>query len=153
MLRRVAHRESDRDFLIETVYLAVAEIGADFESETVNCRDQGLAFTKQIACSAVIVGFLNSDSFPVAIIRLTIELHRDAGRGLADRNIKNMRGYCAHGDKSFFKRISVIFSCSAAAIPISVSRSFPSRAWQSSNISSALFPVAHTMNINPNLSK
>lgn len=152
VLRRIFHGESDRDFLVKTVDLAVSEISFDIEYETVNRRRQLITGGQEIVRSSIAVGFLTSDGFPPAIMRLAIEPYKDPGRGPADRYIKNVCCYSAHSDKSFLSRISVIFFCSFAAMAISVSRSLPSRDRQSSSISSALFPVAQTMKINPNFS-
>lgn len=152
MLRRIVDDKSDRDFLVKSIDLAVAEVGSHVECETVSRCDQWLAFRNEIAHATVGVRFPGSDRIPSAIVRLPLEPDRYAGRRPADRNIQNMCCYSAHSDNSFLSLISVIFCCSSAAIMISVSRSFASRARQSSNISSAIFPVAQTMNMNPNFS-
>ena len=152
MLRRIFHVECDRDLLIETVDLAAAEISLDIEYESVNSCRQLLALGYQFARPAVIVRFLSSDSFPTAVVRLAIKPYQDAGRRAAYRNIKNVCGYSAHNDKSFLSLISVIFCCSFAAFTISVARSLLIRKRQSFNISFAVFPVAQTMNMNPNFS-
>ena len=43
----------------------------------------------------------------------------------------------------------MIFACSSAAMRNSVARSFCSRERSSASISAAVFPVAHTMKMNP----
>ena len=96
MLRRIAHHESDRDFLIETVDLVVPEIGPDIECETVNCRHQRFTHRQQIPSSTVAVRFLTSERFPVAILCLTIEPHKDACCRPADRDIEYVCCYFAH---------------------------------------------------------
>ena len=145
VLRRIAYNKGDRNFAVKGIDLAVSEIGTDVERQTVNSVNQSSTIGDQVAGSAVGIGRLIAERFPVSIACLTLERYGDAGRRPPDRNIENVCCYTAHNDNSFLNRILVISCCSPAAILISVLLSLFRRSRQSSSISDGLFPVAQTM--------
>jgi ATP-binding cassette subfamily B protein len=76
-------------------------------------------------------------------------LRRAGGRAAAVR-VEDMGGKSAHDASSFSSRMRVMLACSSAAMRSSSSGGLSSRARSNSNISAALFPVAHTRKMKPN---
>src|SRR4051812_46567847 len=107
----------------------------------------------QVVCPAVVVGNALCDDLPPRTVGPSLERYRYADRRCAGCDVEYVGGDGAHCSSNLVNLISVIFSCSSAAILSSVAAELLMRALQMASISLADRPVAQTMNIKPNFSR
>src|ERR1043166_3121727 len=137
----------------ETLDAAHSKIRTCIERQSVMARQERFGRRKEVLYPAVDVGYAFCDFLPTRSVGFSFQDDWDSGSGFSGRRIKNMGCDSAHFSKSFVNLISVIFRCSSAAICNSVAAEFLSLALHIASISSADFPVAQTININPNFSR
>src|ERR1700733_12857834 len=133
--------ESDGDFGVDAGAAVTFKIEADGKGEAI---DSVACIRAEIAAPSVAVRGTDAHCNP-GIAEDFIEANRKLGGGLAQDRIEHMGGDCAHCRSHFLNRSWVIWRCCSAASRSSLRRSLANRLRKMLSISSADFPVAHTM--------
>ena len=150
VLTRIIDLKLDFDPLIKRVTPRGAVVRAGFEPQAIQARRERVV-SEQLFDAPVLIrnAMAELDERPI-LEYCQADAHRSGW--FAERGIEHVRGDRAH-DSSFSSRRWVIFACSVAAMSSSKSGECLSRAWSNESISSALFPVAQTMNEKPKRSR
>src|SRR5436189_1155759 len=152
MLPYILDHKTDGDLRKESLGIAYGEISRSVKDQPVMAGQKGLIRWKQLLRPSVSIRECFGDHGPARSVRHALERDRNARSRQSRNKIKNVGCNALHFSKSLFNLISVIFACSSAAIWSSVAAELPKRARQIASISTAVLPVAQTININPNLS-
>jgi len=143
MRGRISHQELHSDLRIEGG--VVAEIVAGMERQSIDPGFECCAASEQLRNPAIAIGDAFARSHEVSVRRQAFGSYADSLRRLAFGRIENVGADSVHAVISFCSRSKVILFCSSAATRISCSAEFDRRDRRIANISSAFFPLAHTM--------
>jgi len=141
----IVDAKGDGHFRINTWPALASEICARIEGKPIRSC---FLTPREFAAPSIRIGCAHHNVEPCIVLAL-FQPQCDADGRLAEHCIKDMRRNCTHSISHFPKRICVICRCCSAASCNSVSLVLPSRRRRIASISSALFPVAHTMYVNP----
>src|ERR1051326_237494 len=148
--RCIANFELHCDFGVKGI--AAVKIFCCEERQPIQARIERPSLCQELCDTAVAVGGCRAGIEPSAA-RLLFQTHAQSGRRQPPRCVQDMRADPAHGSIILSRRNRVILSCSSAATRNSASGSFGSLDLRIASISSALFPLAQTMNMNPNFAR
>lgn len=147
MVVRIARDAKDNhDFRVERGTPRGGEIRADVEAKAVDSLAERRLARHEIRNATIAVRRAASHH---GVVARPLERDADTDGGFSERGVQHVCADRAHdarsGLKSFSSLRRVIFRCSSAATRSSLSGSLPMRSLASDNISSADFPLAHTI--------
>lgn len=146
MLLRISHGKLNHNFRKKR------RAGCRIKTQTVQSRPEFLPLREQILDSSVSVCLGPVQQCPRARCFFTVfNFNGDAGGRLSCSRVEHMSSEQAHALNSFLNRNCRIRRCCSAAFSNSLSISLCKRRSSMANISAAVLPVAHTINVNPNL--
>lgn len=146
----VADEKRNDDLGIKRRSAGGLKVTGGVEAELVGRRGQGSLVGHEVADATVDITDAPGQVRPEPVRGPNEKDDGYTPRRDAEGKIEDVRGDRTH-EQSFPSRIRVIRACSTEAIRSSVAGSLPERSRSNDSISSAVFPVAQTMKIYPNL--
>jgi len=139
----IADQEAHGHFRVKMVLAFKILLG--IKRQSINPRFKGRTRSEQLRNPAVFVGNAFACKNKEARSGPTLQSHRDPLRRAAFGGIENVCTNPDHALSNFSMRRRVILFCSSAAARSSRSGELDKRDRKNASISSALFPLAHTM--------
>ena len=147
----ISNFKYDWDFWVKAFCIILFKIGVRVKNHPINAVLNSKIVRHEVSDTSITVCYARSNLFPLTFPCRSLKRNLDSFSRLSFCCVQYVRSNLTHAS-NFFNRKTVILCCSPMAIFNSSEYSFSILDSIITSISSADFPVAHTMNINPNLS-